>query len=282
MIARGAGHFRQPGLVERLGRALSAIPMNATVRARLKRWYLAALTAQSGGKGLTATLRGGESIRVLPEHAHLGWNPDEYLAFRGAVRPGMTALDVGANAGAYALLLGQWVGPHGAVYAFEPAPDPFEGLVRHLALNGLDKVVHAERMAVGGSTTTAHLLVSSDPGESRLASASESSSATVDVPVTTVDDFCAARRLMPSFIKVDVEGAELEVLRGARETIRRCRSDLALFVELHPRVWPALGISRTDIAGELARQSLEAVSLLPGQDPWSVEGLCVRLVPCAS
>ena len=283
MIARGAGHYRQVSVVERLGRALAAIPMNAAVRARLKRWYLAALTAQNGGKGLSAILPGGETIRVLPEHAHLGWNPDEYLAFRQAIRPGATALDVGANAGAYALLLGQWVGQHGAVYAFEPAPDTFDGLVRHVTLNALDNVVHAERMAVGGTTAAAaSLLVSNAPGESRLARASETTQNTVDVPVTTIDDFCAANGLTPSFIKIDVEGAELDVLRGARATIRRCRTDLALFVELHPRVWPSFGLTRADIAGELAWQSLEAVSLLPGQDPWAVEGICVRLVPCAS
>src|ERR1700681_1202507 len=154
MIAEGAGHFRQPGLVERLARRFSGLPMSPALRVRLKRLYVAALTLRSGGRGLSASLPGGEVIRVLPEHAHLSWNPDEYRSFREVVRPGMTALDIGANVGAYSLLLGQWVGPAGAVYAFEPSPRVFDGLVRHIELNHLAGVVHPVRAAVGGTSAT--------------------------------------------------------------------------------------------------------------------------------
>ena len=256
---------------------LSTIPMHAAVRSLLKRWYMAALTAQSGGKGLPAALPGGERVRVLPEHGHLGWNPDEYRAFRDAVRPGMTALDVGANVGAYALLLGQWVGPAGTVYAFEPAPETFDGLVRHIHLNGLQAIVHPVRTAIGASATSALLLAAGTHGESRLATPSDGTAGAISVPVTTIDEFCEAHRLTPAFVKVDVEGAELDVLRGARETIRRCRRDLALFVEMHPTIWRTIGVARSEILDELARQSLEVAALVPSQDPWSLEGACVRL-----
>src|SRR6202163_4876351 len=154
VIAEGAGHFRQLGLLERLARRFSSLPMSSALRVRLKRLYVAALTLQSGGRGLSASLPGGEVVRVLPEHAHLSWNPDEYRAFRDVVRPGMTALDIGANVGAYSLLLGQWVGPAGAVYAFEPSPRVFDGLVRHIELNHLAGVVHPVRAAVGGTSAT--------------------------------------------------------------------------------------------------------------------------------
>src|SRR5580704_11758198 len=97
MIAEGAGSFRQPGLVGRLGRHFSNLPMPPALRVWLKRLYVAALTLQSGGRGLSASLPGGEVVRVLPEYAHLSWNPDEYRSFREVVRPGMTALDIGAN-----------------------------------------------------------------------------------------------------------------------------------------------------------------------------------------
>src|SRR5579864_6632833 len=122
MIAEGAAHFRQPGLMERLARHFSTLPMSSALRVPLKRMYIAALTLQSRGRGLSASLPHGEVVRVLPEYAHLSWNPDEYRSFRDVVRAGMTALDIGANVGAYSLLLGQWVGSAGAVYAFEPSP----------------------------------------------------------------------------------------------------------------------------------------------------------------
>jgi FkbM family methyltransferase len=279
MIAEGASSFRQPGFLERLARRFSSLPMSPALRVRLKRLYVAALTLQSGGQGLSASLPGGEVVRVLPEHAHLFWNPDEYRAFRSVVRPGMTALDIGANVGAYSLLLGQWVGPAGAVYAFEPAPRVFDGLVRHIELNHLAGVVHPVRAAVGRTSATASLVVAGTHGESRLAGASDTGMPTIDVAVTTIDEFCAQHRITPAFIKVDVEGAELDVLRGARATILRSLPALALFVEMHPSVWPLDGVSRQDILAELATQSLEAIPLASTPDIWALEGLCVRLVP---
>jgi FkbM family methyltransferase len=278
MIAEGAGHFRQPRLVERLARRLSSVPMSAALRARLKRWYVAALTIQSGGRGLSASLPGGEIVRVLPEHAHVGWNPDEYRAFREAIRPGVTALDVGANVGAYSLLLGQWVGPSGSVHAFEPAPQAFEGLVKHIELNGLQETVHPVRAAAGASSSPSALFVSSTQGESRLASVSDHAMATLAVPVTTIDEYCDRYRLTPAFIKIDVEGAERDVLRGARETIRRTRGALALFVEMHPSIWPHIGVSRREVETEIGAQSLAVEPLIPSLDPWGLEGVCVRLV----
>ena len=55
----------------------------------------------------------------------------------------------------------------------------------------------------------------------------------------SIDAFCAARGTSPDVIKVDVEGAELDVLRGARQTLASCSP--ALFVEFHPSLWPARG-----------------------------------------
>jgi FkbM family methyltransferase len=216
-------------------------------------------------------------IRALPAHRQLAWNPDEYNAFRAAVKPGMVALDVGANVGAYALVLGQWVGPRGAVFAFEPAPQAYDGLIGHVVLNRLAAVVHPVAMAVGAAATTAPLLVAGTQGESRLRGRSEHEGPSIEVPVTTIDDFCARHSLEPDFIKVDVEGAELDVLRGARETIRRRGPDLGLFVEMHPSIWPLCGINRQDVLDELDVQSLEACALTPGDSVWAVEGVCVQL-----
>ena len=231
---------------------------------------------QTGGRGLSCTLPSGELIRVLPEHRYLSWNPIEYAAFRGAVRPGTVALDVGANVGAYSVLLGQWVGASGRVYAFEPSPGAFRGLVRHIALNARDGVVKPVAAAVADLDGVSDLLVADTAGESRLAIGVERGR-TVSVPTVSVDSFCARENLQPSFIKIDVEGAELAVLRGARETIRRGGDGLALFVELHPSIWTLAGTSRADFESELGRQGLR-VEPLTSDDPWSVEGMVVRLV----
>jgi len=264
-------------MVERLARRVGRLPISGGFRRGLKRIYKLALGVQTGGRGLACTLPGGEAVRVLPEYAHLSWNPDEYRAFRDAVRPGATALDVGANLGAYSLLLGLWTGPEGRVFAFEPAASAFDGLTRHVQLNRLDAVVRPVASAVGDREATARLLVAGTAGESRLAVDTDLQPA-MSVAMTSIDAFCARHQLTPDFIKVDVEGWELAVLRGARQTIKTRGPEMALFVEMHPSIWPSLGISRDDILKELWIQQLEVEPIAPAPDIWALEGVCVRLV----
>ena len=128
-----------------------------------------------------------------------------------------------------------------------------------------------------GSSRRSMLKSPSAIGESRLADGVERGR-TMSVPTVTIDSFCAREGLRPSFIKIDVEGAELAVLRGARETIRRGGDVLALFVELHPSIWALAEATRADFESELERQRLK-VEPLTSDDPWSVEGMVVRLVP---
>lgn len=269
--------FRERRLIEHAGDRLRRMPAAPAARSMLKRVYHAALMLQTRGRGLECTLPEGEVVRARPEHRHLSWNVTEYTAFRAETTRGMVVLDVGANVGAYALLFGQWVGPEGAVYAFEPGPHAFDGLARHVSLNQLEGTVRPVMSAVGSEEGTVPLLVSGPSGECRLVTASADTAArTVPTPVTTIDRFCACERIDPGLVKIDVEGWEVAVLRGARQTIRR-RPNLALFVELHPSIWPLIGVSREDLLAELEAQSLVIEPLVPGEDVWSVEGVCVRL-----
>lgn len=275
---------RPKRLIERVGEQWRRAPLSPPARAILKRAYHAALSLQGGGRGLRATLPGGEVVRVCPEHRYLSWNPAEYEAFRRAVRPGAVALDVGANVGAYSVLLGQWVGPSGCVFAFEPEPRAFQGLSRHVVLNRLGAIVHPIPLALADHEGTANLLVAATAGEARLGAAGADGAEPKEplgtaTRVTTVDRFCAERGLEPSFLKIDVEGLELAVLRGARNTIRRCRR-LEVFVEMHPSIWPMLGVTREDILAELGGLGLVVEPLIEGASPdaaWSLEGMCMRL-----
>src|SRR5438093_46642 len=79
-----------------------------------------ALLDRLPGDHLVSAMPGGERVRLSARHRHLSWNPLEYQAFRAAVRPGATVLDVGANVGAYTLMFAAWVGTEGRVFAFEP------------------------------------------------------------------------------------------------------------------------------------------------------------------
>ncbi|HEX8246204.1 MAG TPA: FkbM family methyltransferase [Longimicrobium sp.] len=263
--------YRRPSALERAGARLRGAVPDGPLRRGLRAAYRAALRLASGGS-VASRLPGGETVRLLPEFRFVTWNRAEYDALRAAARPGAVALDVGANVGAYALLLGQWVRPGGRVYAFEPAAQAFAGLSRHVALNGLGDIVTLVPVAAAASTGTAAFAADGVSGANRLGSGG------MTVATVTIDDFCAREGIRPTVIKIDVEGAELDVLRGARETIRRAGADLTLLVEMHPTVWREMGIAKEDVQAELARQGLRAEPLRPVEDPWALEGECLRLV----
>ena len=274
-IDTAEGHaYRRRSPLEAVGAAVARLFPQGAARTRLRALYHAAI---GGSRGIAATLPGGETVRVLPEYRFIGWNPVEYAAFRAAARPGGVALDVGANVGAYALLFGTWTRPGGRVYAFEPSPRAFDGLAAHVALNGLGDVVRPVRAAVSDRAGSAALAAEGHHGTSRLVSGVPGGEGTETVETVTIDDFCAREEIVPTIIKIDVEGWELEALRGARETIARGGADLALFVEMHPTEWRARGLAAADVRAELARQGLRAVPLRPVADPWALEGECLRL-----
>ena len=272
-IDTAEGHaYRRRTPLETLGAAVARLLPEGGARSRLRSLYHAAL---GGGKGITATLPGGETVRVMPEFRYMGWNSVEYAAFRAAAGPGGVALDVGANVGAYALLMGGWVRPGGRVYAFEPSGQAFEGLRAHIGLNGLADVVHPVRAAVSDREGRAALAAEGHHGTSRLASGTGEGTETVET--VTIDQFCAREHIVPTLIKIDVEGWELEALRGARDTIARGGRSLALFVEMHPTAWRERGMSADDVRAELDAQGLRAVALREVADPWALEGECLRL-----
>jgi len=268
------GRFRRQTFVESVAQAFPRRGIFDGVRRRFRGAYERLLTA--GSDSLTSVLPEGEVVRIAPEQRHMTWNLLEYQALRAAVRPGDTVIDAGANVGCYAILFGRWVGQSGRVYAFEPDPRAFEGLTRHIALNGLDGIVTPIRAAISDRPrASAPFTLAVSSGVSRLAASKERD--TIGVAATSIDDFCAQARISPRVIKIDVEGAELDALRGARDTIAQVK-DLRLFVEMHPSLWLASGITARDLQKECDAQRLtvEPIDGVSG-DVWAIEGITMRV-----
>lgn len=146
-------------------------------------------------------------------------------------RPGSTVVDVGANIGYNAVHAARRVGSGGRVVAVEPAPDNVAVLERNLAAARLSNVIvrpvaagrHRghRKLYLRGETSAVNSLYPQ--------SCYASVTGVLDVPVERLDDLVDGD---PDLVKIDVEGAELEVLEGMARLLRR--PGLALIVEWHP------------------------------------------------
>lgn len=134
-------------------------------------------------------------------------------------------LEVGANIGYYALLEARLCA---RIYAVEPHPENFRRLNENLVLNGYANV-ETSNLAFGSTGGTIPMRCSGLSNWHSCRGATAGEGDTIEVACTRIDDFIASR-LQPSFIKMDVEGFELEVLRGAERTLAAVR---CVFLELH-------------------------------------------------
>lgn len=159
------------------------------------------------------------------------WEPEVSSIVRASVREGMTVLDVGGHIGYYTLLLAKCVGKSGRVFSFEPSPENFELLDRNIRLNHVTQV-EALPLAVFSSKGISTITIPDGGSNSGGASViSQVGAREFQVETITLDNFCAERNIRPEFIKMDVEGAEFNVLLGGEATIRNCRPQM--LIEVH-------------------------------------------------
>jgi FkbM family methyltransferase len=141
----------------------------------------------------------------------------------------MTFIDVGANIGTHTLY-GAWrVGPTGNVIAFEPTPAIFELLQRSIRLAGLGDICRCTNVAISSSEGLATLHVSSNSGHNSLYPLGEEEKTTLPVRTATLDQVLLGTKRI-DVVKIDVAGAELEVLAGMKDTLAHHR-DIVLLVE---------------------------------------------------
>jgi FkbM family methyltransferase len=239
------------------------------------------LAWSAGPSGLLHTVN-DEAFRIDPRVRHHMpelYEPQAWRYLKAHARPGQCALNIGAHMGIYALALARWTSPAGRVCAFEPNPATRAVLATHVALNNAGDSVEILADALSDRPDDAMFFVTGEEGYSRLNAQNPlvSTSTRLAVRTTSIDAFCAARGVVPDWIVMDVEGHELAVLDGARETIRCGRGRLRLLVEMHPGIWPVAGGSRERMAALLDSLELRAVALDGDEDPLGTQRV-VRLV----
>ena len=239
--ANARGSTRGTFLLARRFKALQAVPITINETQQL---YV------DLRDGLSHVLLAGSPWKTVP------WEIDEQIVMRRLVRPGEVALDIGAHIGVHTVLLSALVGRAGVVHAFEVNPAKLPALqvtVSHLA----NTVLHPFGLA--DESRRAALFV---PEDQTMASLSDWTEGRVGVVQKTecelrrLDDLVADGSIAaPDFIKCDVEGAELQVFRGALNTLDREDAPIVLF-EANARAALGFGASigaATDFLRSLRR-----------------------------
>lgn len=182
---------------------------------------------------------------------------DETRYIKHILKPGMTFIDVGAHIGYYTTIAARIVGPTGRVHAFEPFPANVAVLRRNAELFGETVVVH--EAAVSDSTGRGTLYL--DPNRNVDARIYEvANRMTIEVDITTLDD--ALPDVAANILKVDAQGWDGHVLRGAERLLRRSPRIVGM-IEFLPHF--------LEFAGDSAEDVLDYIKTL-GFNPYIIRG----------
>jgi FkbM family methyltransferase len=181
------------------------------------------------GKGLRFNTANSHSGFLLGSH-----ETEVQDIFATVLKPGMVYYDVGANVGFFSIIAARLVGAEGRVFSFEPLPQNADQIAYNARLNGFSNV-SIRREAMGGSDRTETFCTSLEPTWGRLEAVGKrpmKPAEQISVGVRQLDTLCGHDQLpKPQLMKIDVEGAEIEVLSGGLATLAASRP--LIVMELH-------------------------------------------------
>ncbi len=155
------------------------------------------------------------------------------------VNNGMRILDIGANIGYYALMEASLVGPQGKVYAVEPSIENIKLLKKNIEVNRFENIIGTENIAISDKNSKARFYVSEKSNLNTLSNPNNSFNKLlklkkdfVEVQTLTVDKFLENKPAV-DFIRMDVEGYEINIFKGMKKTLKS-KHPLKIFFEAHP------------------------------------------------
>ncbi len=181
-----------------------------------------------------------------------GGHNDAFVPCVEACRGKRCVLDVGAHVGLVALPMASVAAPSARIVCFEPAEANRMLLVEHAALNGFTNIEAVPCLVGAESKPAVSFYEMKEPSGMNTLVVGKDAKAyrATRRPQVSLDDFCAERGLAPEVVKIDVEGAELGVLRGARKMLAKHRP--LIFLSVHPRDIARMG-ENTKALSELIR-----------------------------
>ncbi len=201
-----------------------------------------------------------------------GLEPGTRRVLTALIQPGMGVADVGANVGLLTLSCAVATGPSGKVFAFEPEAGPRAQLEKTLKLNGL-RWVEVFDQAAGALTEERTFHISPVIGHSSLYALPQEDGAgrDVTVQVSRLDDIIGPDQRL-DVVKIDVEGAELDVLAGMDRLLRE-NPDLAIVAEYGPSHLARIGLTPKSWFDAFKKAGFQAYAI---EEP---TGVCRRVSP---
>ena len=167
------------------------------------------------------------------------------------IKKGDIVVDLGANIGYYTLILAQLVGKSGHVYSFEPEPSNFEILSKNVKENKHEHVTLVQK-AISDKNSKIKLYVSKRNLASHRIFDAEDKRESIEVDVTTLDEYFQKSKKLVKFIKMDVEGAEGATILGASKIIEDSKN-LVIMMEYFPKWIKKFG----DVPEEILKSLVE-------------------------
>ncbi|MFZ4058244.1 MAG: FkbM family methyltransferase [Ferruginibacter sp.] len=229
------------------------------------------------GRGIAKHINGADLrlpakyFRYFPSN----YEADNFEFLKASVKPGSVVLDIGAHIGLFSVIAAKYMQQKGKVFAFEPTQNTYLLLEQTIAMNVLHEVIFPVKEAMSKETGTITFYVSeneADNSNSLISYKQDRQLEGIEVSVDTIDNFASEQGLRAiDFIKIDVEGAEFDTLRGGTTIFKTHRPHCILAI--HPEPIAKKGDQLADIYDYI--QQLKYSIIFNGQ-PISKSDFCAN------
>lgn len=201
---------------------------NKSFFGKLLRVFLAIIPDRMAVRILQGKLKGKKWIKGSGVNGYwLGsYERKQTEIFGKTVNKGDVVFDIGAHVGFYSLLSAELTGKYGKVFSFEPLPENVKFLKKHVEINNYKNILIFDN-AVSDKSGHAFFKKEDSRSQGRL-----SDSGKFKVEMIAIDDWIASKKLsIPNVMKIDTEGAEMNVLKGAENALKANRP--IIFLSIH-------------------------------------------------
>jgi FkbM family methyltransferase len=203
------------------------------------------------GKGVERTIS-GFTLRLPVRYSRYfpqNYERDNFDLLSEHCSKGSVVIDIGAHIGLFAVRAAQLIKEGGRVYAFEPAPKTNALLLKTIQINGMENIIEPRNEAIAEKDGVTHFNASDTEGDnsnSLVEYRKDRHLNKIEVRIVSVDNFIRSKNLSKvNFIKIDAEGYEYNVLKGAEQTFKKFLPKAIL--ALHPKAIQANGDSLEEI-----------------------------------